>query len=233
VLPVARNADDEVIGVAHEPVGRLAALARVVTLVDTAHRRPRVGEMLVQRGQSDVGQQWRENPALRGAGQRSCKVAVPVEDPGPEERLDQPQHALVLDPPAHAFHQGRVIDAVKARLDVALHDPLVGAEGEVLDLGERVLRSASGPKPVGARLEVDLEDRLQHQLEGRLNNTIPDRRNPQVAPLAATLGDHALPDRQRPEHSRAKLLAKLRQEPFDALPDLDLIGGLPIDPGRA
>src|SRR5207249_908995 len=117
--------------------------------------------------------------------------------------------------------------------DVALHDPLVGAEREVLYLGERVLRSASRPKPVGTRLKVDLEDRLEHQLEGGLNNAVADRRNPEVAQLAAALGDRAFLDRQRPKRPGDKLLSKLAQEPSDALPGLDLIGGLPIDPGRA
>ncbi len=156
-----------------------------------------------------------------------------LEDPGLQERLDQPQHALVLDPPAHSAHQGRVVDAVKARLDVALDDPLVGAEREVLYLGERILRAASRPESVGARLKADLEDRLEHQLEGGLHDAVTDRRDPQIAQLAAALGDRALLDRQRPERPGAKLLTELAQEPPHTLPDLDLIGGLPIDPGRA
>ena len=122
---------------------------------------------------------------------------------------------------------------VKARLNVALHDPLVGAEGEVLDLGDRVLGSASRPESIRARLKVDLEDRLQHQLEGRLNDAVANRRDPQIAQLAATLGDRAFLDRQWPERPGAKLLAKLAQESSHAPPGLDLIGGLPIDPGRA
>ncbi len=148
VTPRPGDADDEVICVAHEPVGRLAAVARVVALVDAAHRLPRPGEMLVQNAEGDVGQQRRENPALRGAGHRPVEVAVRLEDPGLQERLDELQHALVLDPPAHPAHQGRVIDAVEARLDVALHDPFIGAEREVLDLGDRVLCPASRPKPI-------------------------------------------------------------------------------------
>ena len=233
VTPRPGDADDEVIGVAHEPVGRLAALARVVALVDGAHRRPRPGEMLVQGAECDVGQQGREDPALRGAGHRAHKATVLAEDSGLQERLDQPQHALVLDPPAHAVHQGRVVDAIEARLYVALHHPLVRAEGEVLNLGDRDLRSASRSKPVGARLKVGLEDRLQHQLEGGLHDAVADRRDPQVAQPAATFGDRALLDRQRPERSCAQLLTKLIQEPLHAMPDFDLIGGLPIDPGRA
>jgi hypothetical protein len=73
----------------------------------------------------DVGQQGREDPALWGAGHRSLKAAVLLEDPSMKERLDQPQHALVFDPVAHPAHQGGVVDPVKARLDVALDHPLV------------------------------------------------------------------------------------------------------------
>jgi len=47
------------------------------------------------------------------------------------------------------------------------------------------------------------------------------------------LGDRALLVRQWPKRSGAKLLAKLAQESSDASPGLDLIGGLPVDPGRA
>jgi site-specific DNA recombinase len=173
-----------------------------------------------------------QDPALRGAGHRPVETAVLPEGPGLEERLDEPQHALVLDPSAHTIHQGRVIDAVKARLDIALDDPLIGAEREVLYLGERVLRSASRPESVGARLEIDLEDRLEHQLEGGLHDAVANRRDPQIAQLAATLRDRTLLDRHRPKRPRAKLLTKLAQEPLHALPDLDLIGSLPINPGR-
>jgi hypothetical protein len=65
------------------------------------------------------------------------------QDTGLQERLDERAHASIFDPMSQAIHQGRVVDAVKARLDVALHDPLIRAEGEVLDLaaafGDRAL----------------------------------------------------------------------------------------------
>ena len=59
----------------------------------------------------------------------SSKAAVLGHDPGPQERLDERQHALVRDPLAHPAHQGRVVDAVEARLDVRLNYPLVVARG--------------------------------------------------------------------------------------------------------
>ena len=89
--------------------------------------------------------------------------------------------------------------------------------GEVLHLGDRVLRPASRPKPIGARLKISLEDRLQHQLEGGLHHTITDRRDPEIAQRAATLRDRSLLDRQRPKRPSAKLLTELAQELLHAL----------------
>jgi hypothetical protein len=138
--------------------------------------------MLIERRQGDVRQQGREHPTLRRAGDRVLEASLLGQDPGPQERLDERQHALVRDALAHPAHQGRVVDAVEARLDVRLEHPLIRAAGEVAHLGDRVLRPAPGPKPVGARLKISLEDRLQHQLEGGLHDrsrtvAIPSRRS--------------------------------------------------------
>ena len=46
-------------------------------------------------------------------------------DPGLQERLDQGQHMLVFDPGPHPVHHGRVVDPVKARLDVSHRAPTV------------------------------------------------------------------------------------------------------------
>lgn len=146
---LARDDDHEVVGVADEPVGRLTSASTGLALSRVgSHRLPCLGEVLVQDRQRDVGQQRGEDPALRGAGDRAFEATVLGKDPGVQERLDERQHALVFDPVAHAVHQGHVVDAVKARLDVGLDHPLVGAGGEVLHLGDRVLRPASRPEPV-------------------------------------------------------------------------------------
>jgi hypothetical protein len=83
-------------------------------------------------------------------------------------------------------------------------------------LGDRVPRPASGPKPVGAGLEVNLKDRLEHQLEGGLNDTVAHRRDPQIAQLAATLRDRPLLDRIRPKAPGPQLLTEPSQELLDA-----------------
>jgi hypothetical protein len=102
-----------------------------------------------------------------------------------------------------------------------------------MNLGDRVLRPASGPEPVGARLKVGLEDRLQDQLEGGLHDAVADRRNSQPAQLAAALGDQTLPDRYRPEAPGTQLLSEPAQELLDAQPLFDVVGVLPIHAGRA
>ena len=70
-----------------------------------------------------------QDPALWRAGDRVLKVAVVGQDPGPQERRDERQHALVCDPPTHPAKQRRVVDAIEARLDVGLDDPPVVARG--------------------------------------------------------------------------------------------------------
>ncbi|GAA4976822.1 hypothetical protein GCM10023334_103320 [Nonomuraea thailandensis] len=42
-------------------------------------------------------------------------------------------------------------DLVETGLDVAFHDPLIGAGGEMADLGHRIMGPAVRAKPVGTR----------------------------------------------------------------------------------
>jgi hypothetical protein len=102
-----------------------------------------------------------------------------------------------------------------------------------MHLGDRVLRPASRPEPIGARLKVDLEDRLQHQLHRRLHDPIADRCDPEPAELPATLGDHPLPDRQQPVAPCPQLLTELRQELLHAQPLFDVVGGIAVHASRA
>ena len=104
-----------------------------------------------------------------------CKPGLGVEDPGLEERLDQRHDAPVRDPLAHPIQQRAVGDLVEACRDVALQHPLVsvGCAGERADLSDRVVGTPLGPEAVGARQEVRLPDRLQHQFQRRLHDPIP------------------------------------------------------------
>lgn len=100
--------------------------------------------------------------------------AVLTEDAGFRQAPYQRQDPLVPDALAHPPHQGGVIDLVEARLDVRLENPLVirGPRGELVYLGDRVLRPSSGPEPVRGRVEVGFEDRLQHQFQRRPDDPV-------------------------------------------------------------
>ena len=104
---------------------------------------------------------------------------------------------------------------------------------EVVDLGDRVMRPAPRAEPVGTRLEVRLEDRFQHQLQGRLDHPVGRGRDAQPAQLAAGLGDHPFPYRHRVEAaglSAASAAGRGRPRPLHGL---DVAGGLAVHPSRA
>jgi Recombinase/Recombinase zinc beta ribbon domain/Resolvase, N terminal domain len=176
-----------------------------------------------------------QDPALGCAGDRLAVQSLFAEDPGPQERLHQSQHPPIPDPIAHAPHKGGVVDLVEARCDVRLEHPLVVASrcAEEVDLSDGVLGSAPRAEAVGARLEVRLEDRLQHQLQGGLDHPVCGRRDAQAAQLAAAarLGDRLLP---HPGRGEAACLERCSQ-PAEELPGIgaDDARNHPIDPGGA
>jgi Recombinase zinc beta ribbon domain len=114
----------------------------------------------------------REDASLRRAGPGVLAVAELGEDPGLEERLDQREHTLVLDPLPHPVHQSRMRDGVKARLDVGIQHPPVALGAEPLYLGDSVVRPPHRPETIRDGQEARLEDRFQHQLERRLDNPV-------------------------------------------------------------
>jgi hypothetical protein len=140
---------------------------------------------------------------LRRAGPGVLAVAELGEDPGLEEGLDQREHTLVLDPGPHPVHQGRMRDGVEARLDVSVQHPPVALGAEPLNLGDSVVCPPHRPETIGDGQEVRLEDRLQHQLQRRLDNPVRNRRYAELAdlPRPARLGDLAFPHRQRGERA--------------------------------
>ena len=153
-------------------------------------RLPLPGEVVIQRGQRDVGQQRGQDPALRGAGAALFQVAVGRHDPGFEERLDQRADFLVLDPPAEPVHEGDMPDFVETGPDVGLQDPVVvtGSGSQVVDLGNSVVRAAVRAEPVRARLEVRLEDGFEHQLQGGLDHPVRDARYPERGACRSSSG---------------------------------------------
>ena len=94
------------------------------------------------------------------------------------------------------------------------YDPLIRAGGEVVHLGHRIMGPAVRAEPVGAREEIRLEDRLQHQFQGGLDYPVTDGRDPQVADLAARLGNRSPPHRQGAEGTGLEIIPQFLQEPL-------------------
>jgi len=160
-------------------------------------------------------------------------LALFGQDPGPKERLHPAQHAFVPDPFSHPAHQGRVVDLVEARLDVRLEHPLIvaGGCGEVMDLGDSVLGPAPRAEAVGTRLEVRLEDRLEHQFHAGLHDTVHGRGDPQPPDLARRLRDRLLPHPFRGEPPGLQIFPQSGQHALSTRADRG--GNHPVDPGRA
>ena len=124
-------------------------------------------------------------------------------------------------------------DFVETGFDIPLHDPLIRAGSEVVHLGHRIMSPAVRAEPVGAREKIHLENRLQHQLQGSLGDPVTDGRDPQVADLAARLGNRSPPDRQGLEGAGPQINPQLFQEPLDPALGLDVVGGLAVHSSRA
>jgi len=118
VGPIAEH--HEVVRVADQAPVRQVLEPPASALPGGGHRPARFPwrvQVLIEHRQRDVGQQRRQDAALRCAGAGVLVVAEFGEDPGLEERLDQPQHTLVLDPQPDPVHQGRMVDGVKRSRD--------------------------------------------------------------------------------------------------------------------
>ncbi len=102
-----------------------------------------------------------------------------------------------------------------------------------MHLSHRVVGPAVRAEPVAAREEIRLENRLHHQLQGCLGHPVTDRRDTQVADLAARLGHRSAPHRQWPEGTGFEILTQLGEEPFHATYRLDVAGCLPVHSGGA
>jgi hypothetical protein len=74
------------------------------------------------------------------------------------------------------------------------------------DLGDRVLRPATGPVGVARWVEAALKDRLHDELEGHLCHPVLERRNAKATHPAIALGDQTLASRQRPERSALRTI---------------------------
>src|SRR3954454_22833242 len=139
----------------------------------------------------------RKDRPLRGPGAGFPEQAILAEDSCFQERLHQGQDTFVPDTFPHPIHEGRMRNFVETSFDVALDDPLIRVGRVVAHLGHRVMCPAIRAKPIRAWVEIRLENRLQHQFQGRLDHPVGNGGDPQTTELAVRLGNHPLPDRQR------------------------------------
>src|SRR5664279_1887811 len=169
--------------------------------------------MLVQHGQGDICQQRGQNSALRSAGNRLTVLVILGEDASPQKRLHQMQDPFVPDSIPHPVHQSRMRNFIETCRNIRLKNPLIipGRSGQIMNLGDRVLRPAPWTETVGTRLEIRLEDRLQHQLQRSLHDPVPSGRDPQPPDLARRLRDRLLPHQLRNKPAALHILAKTGQ----------------------
>ena len=211
---------DEVVGIADDPPGWQPELTTPMPLIGGAHLRarlPRRHHVLIEHAKRDVGQQRGQDASLRGAGVGLLEIAGLCHDPGLQEGLHQRHDAFVLHPCPDPVQQDGVIDHVEARLDVGVQHPVVALGAEAVDVGHGVMSPPLRSEPIRDRQEVGLEDRLQHQLQRRLDHPVRDRGNAEFAqlPRPARFRNHPLTHRQRPERPRLQLGAEIVQEPLD------------------
>lgn len=133
-----------------------------------------------------------------------------------EPHAYQLQHGAVSYPLLHARHKAVVRDAVEVPFQVGIVDGGVTCRQVPLDRLKRISSRATRSETVGTRQEIRLEDRLQNQLRGGLDQTITHGGNAQGAFSAAGLGDAHPPHRSRPVAPRLQGLSYSVQEGVDA-----------------
>ena len=141
------------------------------------------------------------------------------------QRLDQIEEAAIAHPRPQPLHQLVVRDRVEVALQIGVHHETVAQLDQPIDLPQRILTAASRPEAEARRMELRLQDGLQHEFDRRLGDAVLDRRYSQRPHPAIPFRDLHAPDRRRTVFPRPQLSRQLRQihfgvrrEPFDTLP---------------
>src|SRR5271165_7213553 len=192
LLRAAAAEDDEVVGVRDDvSPERFAASAETPMLQEAVH--------------VDVGEQGARDPALRraalaglAAAHAPRPVAVPPLDRSLQPHLDQMQHMPVDDAPGHRFEEVRMRDRVEIFRQIGVYHVGVAPADQPVRFLDRIDRAATRAIAIGVVLEVRLEDRLQHDLDGSLNHPIPNRRDAEGTFAAPRLRDRRPPHRIGP-----------------------------------
>ncbi len=131
----------------------------------------------------------------------SCPAHTPLTIPAgfldrrPEPEFDQAQHVPVDDPPQYRLQQVTVGDRVEGLGQISVDNIRVTATEKLVDHLGRIARRAFRSVTIGTGVEIGLEDRLDHKLDGTLNHPVPYRRDTERPRAATGLGDQHSPNR--------------------------------------
>jgi site-specific DNA recombinase len=128
---------------------------------------------------------WGEHAPL-GRPFRRVLQSRPVQDPCRQPPPNEPQHPPITDPPLHEPQQNPVIDMVEEPDDVRVHHPpALSPLDPFPNLVPRLVRRPLRPKSKRAVPKVRLEPRLDDDLDRRLHDAVPNRRDAQqtLAPV--------------------------------------------------
>ncbi len=175
--------------------------------------------MLQEAVHVDVGEQGARDPALRraalavlAAAHAPRPVAVPFLDrrfkPHPRALDPGAQRMPVDDAAGHRFEEVRVRNRVEIFRQIGVYHVGVAPADQPVRFLDRIDRAAARAIAKGVVLEVRLEDRLQHDLDGGLNHPIPDRRDAEGTFAAPRRRDRRPPHRTGPIRLRDEFLAQ-------------------------
>jgi hypothetical protein len=187
---------------------------------------------LIQHVQRDVRQQRGDRRPLRGPGldgRDDPALKHPSTKPASQQLHDPP----VGHPPLNLSDQRLVRDLIEARLDVGIEHPRPAPVDRPSDGLQSMMRRTLRAKPVAARKEVSLEDRLEHDLRCRHHYPVGDRWDPERPQLTWPPGFRDLhpPKRPRPISPGPQLHGERVEEIADP-GTLDLLDGHTINTGR-
>jgi len=116
---------------------------------------------------------------------------------GFEHDLQQAHHVCIIHPSCHLGQQTIMSNVVKIAAQVDVYDACLVLDNRSGYPVDRFMSCPLGTISKRSRLEVCLEDRLQHELERTLHHSISDRRNRKDADLAPVLWYLLPPGRER------------------------------------
>src|ERR1700752_3924596 len=137
--------------------------------------------MLQESVHVNVGKQRTCNRALGRAASASlatthapCSIFIPLFDWCLQPQLDEPQHIPVDDASGHRFEEVRVRNRVEVFRQIGVNNVRVAPAHKPVYFLDGIDRVAARAISISAVLKIRLEDRLQHDLCGSLDDPVPD-----------------------------------------------------------